>query len=497
MYTDGGISLLFFCTLLALSTILGSADAESQDPGQQYSPPGLYEPEIYELDNGLRVILKSRRHIHSVSIRAVVDVGSAYYPCGKQQIPHFLEHMLFAAHPEMSESELEQMMFNMGAKSNAVTEERQTVYQFSVYSQNTLVVLNALSKILFAGELAEDSFRLTRDIIKRESGGNPNYYERWLEKTDQEESAGTFAIRDISLQQFGVCPGRDTGSKVTMDQVQDAYNRYYDPDNATLIMVGDFTIEEGKNWIQTMFGKYQSKGEIPQHVFEEIGSFEKERYEGVSKEPGVGVIAKTEGYLDTDFYTLSLLQHYLENRMYHRLRIETGLTYTPSVDYYVLPDIGFFYLYAAISKGSHHAALDIIQDELGKLKSAKLDADAFESARTSLLLEWAKSTETNNAFADYYSDSLSELTRYGRFRNEEVAVASLTPDDFQRVARKVFGERNHVELLDDSFNDKVQLVVIVAICFMALMITIVVMVVVRHNRRMKRIRSVVRDEIIQ
>ena len=73
----------------------------------EYSPPGLYDVEHYVLANGLRVILKPREGARNVSFRIVVGVGHHEYDCGWQELPHFLQHLLFTGTSRHSESELE------------------------------------------------------------------------------------------------------------------------------------------------------------------------------------------------------------------------------------------------------------------------------------------------------------------------------------------------------------------------------------------------------
>lgn len=475
--------------LVVLLAAAGGAAAgpAGQRPGAQYSPPGLYNPVIYKLDSGLRVILKSRRHIRSVSVRAAVGVGQAHYPCGQQQVPHFLEHMLFAAIPGMSESDFEQQMFDIGADSNAFTNMRDTVYTFTTYSENTPTVLQALSRLLFAGKLNRQSFDRTKAVIRRESGGEPNLYEQWLQGTDQKTSAAELALRDLSARYFGVCPGVDTGKDVTFDQVRRAYARYYAPDNTTLILVGDFGIGQAKRWVRDAFAGVGSKREAHTASLPAVSQLSKAVYRGVSDQPGVGIVAKTGGYLGPDFYARVLMQHYLNNRLYQRLRVQTGLTYTPSVGQYSTPDSGLFGISAELPEASQPAALKIIHQEIGRLTGGKLDEATFRKARRSLLLNWAQSTETNAAFADFYADSLAELDRYGRFRNEEVAVAALTADDLTRVARRVFAEGNVATLYDSSFNDRVEMVIAGAGGLLLLAVLVLGGWLVRRRRRRARI----------
>jgi len=446
--------------LLAGVCWVGAVGAGDERPGAQFSPPGLYDPVVYTLDNGLRVILKPRDHIRNVEVRAVVELGQAHYPCGRQQVPHFLEHMLFAAIPEVSESAFEQRIFELGAYSNAATNLTDTVYEFSAYTSSTPEVLDLLGQMLFAGELGRDSFRLTRDIIRRESGGEPNLYERWLAGADQKTSAFQHAVRDLSTQRFAACPGIDTGAGVTLEAVRKAYRDHYVPQATTLVLVGDFTVAQARGWVDSAFGGYPRKEGASPLELPAVDDDLKGRYEGVSAEPGIGIVGVTGGYLEEDYYARVLLRHYLDNRLYQRLRVESGLTYTPSVETYDTAHHGLFGIYAELPEDSAGQAREIIREEIARLTEGRLDTETFRAARRSLLLRWAQSTETNAGFANYYANWLPELDAYGHFRNDEVAVAALTAADLQHAAQAVFAPDNVTLLRDRAFNDRVQWVIV-------------------------------------
>ena len=63
-------------------------------PAKEYNPSDLYDVEYFKLENGFDVVLKKRTHVPNVAVRLVVDVGMRHFRCGKQETPHFLEHLL-------------------------------------------------------------------------------------------------------------------------------------------------------------------------------------------------------------------------------------------------------------------------------------------------------------------------------------------------------------------------------------------------------------------
>jgi predicted Zn-dependent peptidase len=82
------------------------------------------------------------------------------------------------------------------------------------------------------------------------------------------------------------------------------------------------------------------------------------------------------------------------------------------------------------------------------LTEAPLPEEEFRTAQLSLLRQWAQSVETNEGFADYYIESLPVYDYHGRFVNDEIQLAILTPQALHRAARRLFTPENVVYVRD-------------------------------------------------
>ena len=85
----------------------------------EHASAGLYDPQIYTLANGLRVVLQPRHHARTVAFRLAVDVGAWDFPCGEQELPHFVEHMVFTGTSAHDEQALEALVARHGGGWNA------------------------------------------------------------------------------------------------------------------------------------------------------------------------------------------------------------------------------------------------------------------------------------------------------------------------------------------------------------------------------------------
>lgn len=177
-YSHSTIIHIVLLCILGISGLTISADSLAS----KYTPEGLYDPAIYNLDNGLRVILNPRHGARNVAIRLDVGVGSFDFPCNKLDTAHFLEHLLFTGTTKHTESELDELMKQHGGDWNAYTYDESTVYEMDIFSEHTDVALETLSEIISNSVITEENFDLSRTIVYREMGGQPSIIRQFLYK---------------------------------------------------------------------------------------------------------------------------------------------------------------------------------------------------------------------------------------------------------------------------------------------------------------------------
>ena len=150
----------------------------------EYTPPGLYDVEYYQLPNQMRVLLKERHQARSVSYRVIVNVGMADYPCGRKETPHFLEHLLFTGTSSHAESELDDLIEGHGGSWNAYTGHQETGYLLDIFSKYADLGLQTLYEIITDSQITQESVDTSRDIIHREAGGRPSVFKQWAAELD-------------------------------------------------------------------------------------------------------------------------------------------------------------------------------------------------------------------------------------------------------------------------------------------------------------------------
>jgi predicted Zn-dependent peptidase len=406
----------------------------------EYSPPGFYDVEHYVLDNGLRVILRPREGAHTVAFRIVAGIGQHDYECGWQEVPHFLEHLLFTGTSRHSEAELESLIEQHGGYSNAHTTAEETIYELDIYSRYAGFGLEFLYEIMSDSLLSPGDVETSRGIIEREAGGRPSSIQQWMYRHDVGRTATEKALRQLLPESNYICSELEEAAHITRDDILEAFSSYYVPGNMALVVVGDFSVGEMRQAILDTFGTL-STGQLPERpfrvpppprVFSEVRST---LAPVLGSDAEVGMAFRTVGMTSADYYTMFVLQSYLDSRLYETVRIEDGLSYSPASEGGALRDYGVMLVYADVELEAQDRVLNIMKKEIERLQEP-LDTETVEQVKRKLLLQMVQGYESNSELADYYANSVFEYETSGGLVDQEARIEQVSVEDLHRVAKR-------------------------------------------------------------
>ena len=425
---------------MRLTACLGLITCTSNSIASEYSPPGLYDVEHYVLDNGLRVMLKPRDSARSVSFRLVIGVGQHDYDCGRQETPHFLEHLLFTGTSRHSETELDEIVELHGGYWNAYTGAEETVYKLDIYSRHAGLGLEVLYEILSDSLLSAKDVEISRSIIEREANGRPSAIEQWMLRHDIGRSATEKALRKTFPESNYICSELETATHITRDDILEAFSTYYVPGNMTLIVVGDFDIGVMRQSIRNSFGTL-SASLLPERPFrvpppsEQFGAVKSTLQPILGSDAIVSMVFRAVGMTSADYYAFFVLQSYLNTRLYESIRVENGLGYSPTSELFPMRDYGVFIVSSDVELEAQDEALGLMRKEIERLH-IPLDTETVEQTKRKLLLQMVQGVESNSKLANHYANSVFEYETNGGLVDEEARVESVTVDDLHRVATK-------------------------------------------------------------
>ena len=201
-----------------------------------------------QLDNGLTIITKEVHTAPVVSLQVWYGVGSSNEYPGVNGISHQLEHMLFKGTTNRP-IQFGRLFSSLGSISNAFTSYDKTVYYNTVQRDQleALLILEAdrMQNVL----INEQQLSTEKQVVISELEGyenSPSY------NLNRQVMRAAFPQQSYGLPVGGT---RADVEQLTVQQVQDFYRRYYRPDNAILVITGDFQTEQVLKKVEEIFGQ--------------------------------------------------------------------------------------------------------------------------------------------------------------------------------------------------------------------------------------------------
>lgn len=215
--------------------------------------------EKYVMPNGLQVILHTDHSDPMISYAIMYHVGSSRETPGKTGFAHLFEHLLFGGSENVPTGKFDMVIEGVGGNNNGFTSRDVTTY-FEMFPKN------ALEKILwlesdrmgfFINSVTPRLLAIQQNVVqneKRQVEDNSPYG-----FTDYVISKNLYpATHPYSWEVIGEM---EDLKNATLDDVKAYYDKFYGPNNATLVLAGDFDSDSVKFLINKYFGEIKSHGE--------------------------------------------------------------------------------------------------------------------------------------------------------------------------------------------------------------------------------------------
>ena len=204
--------------------------------------------EQYELPNGLKVVLVPRTGSPTVGIAVYYDVGSANEVEGRSGFAHLFEHMMFQGSANVPKGGHFQAIFGNGGNMNGTTSEDRTNYYEVLPSDRLGLGLWLESDRMLSLAITQENFDNQREVVKEErrtSYDNQAYSNGWLAFDELAYTCWPYHHSTIGSM--------DDLNAAKLEDVQAFFNLHYKPNNAVLVIAGDFETAEAKALVDTYF----------------------------------------------------------------------------------------------------------------------------------------------------------------------------------------------------------------------------------------------------
>jgi len=418
------IILLSICTLLSLANFsLGQA----ADIGR------------FVLNNGLTVVLMEEHKAPVVTFQIWYRVGSRNEITGKTGLSHLTEHMMFKGTAKKGKGEFSRIVAKNGGTENAFTGNDYTAY-FENFSADRIDLSLALEADRMQNLTVDPKeFELERSVVMEER------------RTRVDDDPYSYLIENLYAIAFLVHPyhapviGWMSDLKnLTRDDVYDYYKKYYVPNNATIVVVGDFYMDELLPKIKAAFGEIPRGPEPPQQVSPEPQQAGVRRTL-VKREAQLSFLFvgyPSPNHQSPDNYALTLLSTILSSgksaRLYRSLVYEQQLALEVGGSYGALTsDPELFYLYATAQPETNVEVLEAaLNKEIVRLQSEGVSEKELEKAKNQIAAEYLMGSDSN--FFRAMQIGTAETVKAGyRYVFDYVAnIQKVTAEEVKAVAVK-------------------------------------------------------------
>jgi zinc protease len=241
--------------VLAAASPTYAASAPAASPVATASTPGAVRDDVLRatLDNGLRVVIVHHALAPMVTTQITYLAGSYEAPKGFPGTAHALEHMMFRGSDALSGAQLNEITGKMGGENNAFTTNDATQYIFVTPAAYLDLPLRIEASRMRGALLTENDWRLEKGAIEQEVSGDisdPEFLA--FEQAEGILYAGT----GYAMDPLGTRPSFD---RTTAKTLRAFYDRWYHPNNAILVIVGDVDPQATLAKVKTLFDAIPSR----------------------------------------------------------------------------------------------------------------------------------------------------------------------------------------------------------------------------------------------
>lgn len=390
----------------------------------------------YTLDNGLSLIHQQVDAAPVVTVDIWVKAGAAVEPDPWSGMAHFLEHMIFKGTQQLPPGVFDQIIENRGGITNAATSHDYAHFFVSTAAADLPATLPHLADLLLNAAIPDQEFELERDVVLEEI----------RQSFDDPDGLGFQVLMETLYQShpYGrpVLGDAERLLDRSPQEMRWFHRAHYQPENMTVVVVGDIAWEPTLNLVEQAFATFPSRTDCPpptKHPEPPLDGIRRQTLElprlGLARlmlawsAPGVDSLRSAYG-LDL---ISALLASGRTSRLVRELREERHLVQDICSGFSLQRDSSLFTITAWLDPQHLGQVEAIIGDRLSELAAVPIGEVELKRCQRLLCNDYAFSTETASQLAGLYG-------YYSTIAQPELAIAypkvisSLEPEELQHLA---------------------------------------------------------------
>ncbi|MDX9788348.1 MAG: pitrilysin family protein [Desulfobacterales bacterium] len=387
------------------------------------------------LHNGIRILTKQIPHVHSVSMGVWVDAGARDETPAENGLSHLIEHMIFKGTKRRTAFQIAKEFDAIGGQSNAFTSMENTCFHGRVMDTHLATMVDIFCDIFLNSTFDDAELERERPIILQEIGMVEDSPEEFIHVLLGKAYWGNHPLGQ------SVLGTRENLLLFDSAMIKDFFRRFYQPGRIVISAAGNLNHDQFLDLAAPAFEAVAPGPDLPCRL---PPNGQKQQHISVRdlEQVHIGLATRGLSVSDPRRYACSLMNTILggnmSSRLFQEIRELRGLAY--SVYSFISPQVGggMFGAYAGVEPGRVGETVDLILQEMRKLKISPVTTDELRDAKEytkGQILLSAESVENQMA---RLAQNEMHMGRYVPVEEIVGEIEAVTQEDISSLACELF-----------------------------------------------------------
>ena len=408
--------------------------------------------ELYTLENGLDVILHQENSAPVVTVAVMYHVGAKDEVDGRTGFAHFFEHLLFNGTKNIGKGEWDNILEAVGARNNANTSHDRTYYYEVLPSNHLELALWMESERMLHPVIDQLGVDTQNEVVKEEK----------RQRIDNAAYGALFYGTAVDPHLYEKHPYRRSviGSMedldaATLEEFIEFNKKWNNPNNATLVIAGDFQIEETKALIKSYFNEIPNYNSVPERIKidEEpiTETIQLTEYDDKIQIPVKAFVYRTPGFKERDTYVLQYISAVLSGgksaRLTKRMVDDEKLALQVLAFNQPQEDYGKYSIAAfPVGDTTLDKLKEVMDEEIEKLKTDLISEREYEKVKNQFEISFIQSNTSVEGIAGSLATYHTLYNDISLINKEIDIYRSVTREEIRDVANKYLNVNQRIDM---------------------------------------------------
>ncbi len=435
-------SILFLSSFVICPNITNAQNKSGNAGGAPAAARIQFAVIKYTLANGLTVILHADNSLPLVSYHTWYKVGSRDEYAGVTGAAHMLEHMMFKGSKHFPGNDYDRILHENGIVNNAFTNYDYTGFYESLPSSKLELMMQLEVDRMNNLLLREDDLKTEKEVVKEER--------RW--RVDNNPTASLFEITmgtvfKVHNYKNPIVGTMDDIANYNVATLRKFYELYYVPNNAVLVIAGDFKIPDVKKMIEKYYGSLP-KRDLPERTAKKEPAQTVQYNSKVKKDVksnSFNLVFQSVAQGHPDMYALDLICTILgagtSSRLNKRLVYTKEMATSADCSHYNMLDHGIFNIHVSLKPGvGIDDPLNLVYNEVYMLRNFPLKDTELEKAKILAIKSHVDSLRTLDNKARLLAAAEITTGNYETLFTDIEKIQSVTAAGIKETAAKYLNQ---------------------------------------------------------